>query len=143
MKLQDEGKVRMIGVSNTYDVGLLAALQKARNVQVVQNRWYEGNCWDKQVLNYCCEHEIMYQSFWTLSGSPSLVGHPAIARIAGASGLTAAQTVFRIAQLKGVIPLSGTTNETHMQQDVAIEHHSLEEAGLESSWAAVKQMLGD
>ena len=61
MKLQDEGKVRMIGVSNTYDVKILAALQKARKVQVVQNRWYEGNKWDKQVFNYCLQHEIMYQ----------------------------------------------------------------------------------
>lgn len=61
MKLQDEGKVRMIGLSNTYDVRILAALQKVRTVQVVQNRWYEGNHWDEQVLNYCREHEIMYQ----------------------------------------------------------------------------------
>jgi diketogulonate reductase-like aldo/keto reductase len=47
--LQDEGKVRMIGVS------------RERKVQVVQNRWYEGNGWDKQVLNYCREHDIQYQ----------------------------------------------------------------------------------
>lgn len=61
MKLQDEGKVRMIGLSNTYDVRILAALHKARKVQVVQNRWYEGNNWDKQIFNYCREHGIMYQ----------------------------------------------------------------------------------
>ena len=61
MKLQDEGKVRMIGMSNTYDVKILATLQKARKVQVVQNRWYEGNKWDKRVFDYCQQHEIMYQ----------------------------------------------------------------------------------
>jgi len=143
IKLQDEGKVRIIGLSNTYDVKKLAALQKVRKVQVVQNRWYEGNGWDKPVLNYCREHGIMYQSFWTLSGSPSLVTHPATDRIAQASGLTAAQTVFRFAQLRGVIPLSGTTDETHMRQDVDIENHALREEGLESSWAAVKQILGE
>ena len=161
IKLQDEGKVRMIGLSNTYDVRILAALQKARKVQVVQNRWYEGNQWDRQVLNYCREHEIIYQlrvavavvfwflgtewerrSFWTLSGSPSLVGHPAITRIANASGLTAEQTVYRFAQLNGVIPLSGTTNEDHMRQDVDVEKRSLKEEGLESSWAVVKQIIG-
>ena len=69
--------------------------------------------------------------------------HPAIARIGNASGLTAAQTVFRLAQMRGVIPLSGTTNKTHMQQDVDIENHTLKEEGLESSWAAVKQILGE
>jgi diketogulonate reductase-like aldo/keto reductase len=66
MKLQDEGKVRMIGLSNIYDVTLLAALHKAKQVQVVQNRWYEGNHWDKQVFDYCRDHEIMYQCVSTL-----------------------------------------------------------------------------
>jgi diketogulonate reductase-like aldo/keto reductase len=61
MALQDEGKVRMIGVSNTYDVNILHALSRERKVQVVQNRWYEGNGWDKSVLSNCQEHEIQYQ----------------------------------------------------------------------------------
>lgn len=61
MKLQDEGKVLMIGMSNTYNIKVLAALQKARKVQVVQNRWYEGNSWDWRVVDYCKQHEIMYQ----------------------------------------------------------------------------------
>lgn len=61
MALQDEGKVRMIGVSNTYDVNILHTLSRERKVQVVQNRWYEGNGWDKSVLSYCQEHEIQYQ----------------------------------------------------------------------------------
>jgi len=60
-QLQDEGKVRLIGVSNTYDVRILAALGKARKVQVVQNRWHEGNEWDQKVFNYCKENGIMYQ----------------------------------------------------------------------------------
>ncbi len=51
----------MIGVSNTYDVKVLIALGKARKVQVVQNRWYEGNEWDKKVVTYCKENGIMYQ----------------------------------------------------------------------------------
>jgi diketogulonate reductase-like aldo/keto reductase len=166
MKLQDEGKVRMIGMSNTYDVKILVALQKARKVQVVQNRWYEGNKWDKQVFNYCHQHEIMYQcvscsffllflyilgfrqsltenirSFWTLTGSPSLVGSPAIARIAEDSSLTPAQAVLRHAQMRGVVPLSGTTDESHMRQDLELENCSLK--GLESSWKEVRQIMGD
>lgn len=70
------------------------------------------------------------------------MGHPAITRIANASGLTAEQTVYRFAQLNGVIPLSGTTNEDHMRQDVDVEKRSLKEEGLESSWAVVKQIIG-
>lgn len=122
MALQDEGKVRMIGVSNTYDVDILHALGRERKVQVVQNRWYEGNEWDKHVLSYCREHDIQYQSFWTLSGSPSLLSHTSLIAIAKASNCTPAQAVFRFAQLEGITPLSGTTNEVHMQQDLAVEH---------------------
>ncbi|TFK44157.1 Aldo/keto reductase [Crucibulum laeve] len=118
MASQDEGKVRMIGVSNTYDVQTLAALHKERKVQVVQNRWYEGNEWDRAVLNFCKEHGIMYQSFWTISGSPSLLAHPALTSIAQASNLTPAQTVLKIAQMEGIIPLSGTTSELHMKEDL-------------------------
>lgn len=60
--LQSQGKIRKIGVSNTYDVGILQALeQEGKAVQVVQNRWHEGNEWDKVVVQYCMERGIQYQ----------------------------------------------------------------------------------
>ncbi len=63
MALQDAGKVKYIGVSNSYDVSLLEALEAdgGRRVQVVQNRWFEGNGWDAEVLAYCRKHGIQYQ----------------------------------------------------------------------------------
>ncbi|CAL1706302.1 unnamed protein product [Somion occarium] len=107
MALQDSGKVKFIGVSNTYDVAILEALERdgGRKVQVVQNRWFEGNQWDKEVLSYCLKNGVQYQSFWTLSGSPSLLAHP---------------------DLQSFAQRKGTTQETHMQQDVAIENVELD-----------------
>jgi diketogulonate reductase-like aldo/keto reductase len=61
MSLQDEGKVRNIGLSNVYDVGVLNALKAERQAQVVQNRWYQGNGWDKEVCRYCRTNGIQYQ----------------------------------------------------------------------------------
>lgn len=61
MALQDEGKVHKIGISNAYDVTLLKALGTERPVQVVQNRWFERNKWDKDVCSYCRENNIQYQ----------------------------------------------------------------------------------
>jgi len=61
-QLQDEGKVKLIGVSNTYDVAILEALARVRKVQVVQNRWYEGNGWDKAVRKFCKANGVIYQS---------------------------------------------------------------------------------
>jgi len=128
--LQDSGRVKAIGVSNTYDVAILEALEKqgGRKVQVVQNRWYEGNQWDKDVWSYCRENGVQYQSFWTLSGSPNLLAHPSMLAIAQAKNCTAAQVLFRIAQLRGITPLSGTTNERHMKEGLEAETIDLEDA---------------
>lgn len=59
--LQDEGRVHLIGVSNAYKVSILQAMAQERPVQVVQNRWYEKNGWDKDVFRYCKENGVMYQ----------------------------------------------------------------------------------
>ncbi|KAF7376437.1 NADPH-dependent conjugated polyketone reductase C2 [Mycena sanguinolenta] len=125
--LQDGGQLRKIGVSNTYDVHTLEALSAVRQVQVVQNRWHERNGWDKQVCSYCRDHGIEYQSFWTLSGSPSLLATPELVNIAKASSCTPAQALFKFAMMGGVTPLSGTTNEAHMEHGVAVSGLDLED----------------
>ncbi|KAI0798572.1 Aldo/keto reductase [Irpex lacteus] len=129
IQLQDEGKVRHIGVSNTYDVRVLEALEKdgGRRVQVVQNRWFEGNGWDSDLLAWCKRYGVQYQSFWTLSGSPSLLANPTIKSFARAKGCSPAQAVYRLAQLEGITPLSGTTSEKHMQDDLAVESIEVDE----------------
>ena len=60
---QDEGRVRVIGLSNTYDPTLIARLGEdtGRAVQVVQNRWYERNGWDREVVEWCRANGAQYQ----------------------------------------------------------------------------------
>jgi diketogulonate reductase-like aldo/keto reductase len=62
-KLQDDGVVRLIGVSNIYDVETLKLLetQGGRKPNVVQNRWYERNGFDRAVVHYCKENSIYYE----------------------------------------------------------------------------------
>ncbi|KAK0448715.1 NADP-dependent oxidoreductase domain-containing protein [Armillaria borealis] len=141
--LQDEGKIRMIGVSNTYDVGVLRALGQERQVQVVQNRWYEGNAWDQDVVRYCKTNGVAYQSFWTLTGSPSLLSHPSVLAISAASAMTPAQVLYGIVQMGGILPLSGTTNEVHMKEDVAVESSDLvSDDKLRSHADTIKRLVG-
>lgn len=118
--LQDAGHVRAIGVSNVYDVDVLRSLAAVRPIQVVQNRWHERNRWDRLVCQYCKEHNIAYQSFWTLSGSPSLLATEDLVSLATASGVSPAQVLFKLAMMGGVTPLCGTTNEAHMEEGVAV-----------------------
>jgi diketogulonate reductase-like aldo/keto reductase len=78
VSFQDEGHVRAIGLSNTYDTSILSRLGKdsGRAVQVVQNRWYERNGWDRRVVEWCRKSGAQYQ--WVagfLSFSP---GHNVI-----------------------------------------------------------------
>jgi len=113
-QLQQEGKVGFIGLSNCYRIRILLALGREAPVNVVQNRWFEGNGWDKDMLDYCNSNGIQYQSFWTLTGSPSLLRHPLLQDIALKYECTPAQAVYAIAQSFGVVPLAGSTSEKHM-----------------------------
>lgn len=63
ISFQDEGLVRLIGLSNTYDPTVLARLgeDSGRSVQVVQNRWYERNGWDREVVKWCHANGAQYQ----------------------------------------------------------------------------------
>lgn len=79
-ELQREGTVRMIGVSNVYEVELLEMLEREidgggnggegnkTKVQAVQNRWYNGNGFDREVRKYCVEKGIMYQCVCPFDG---------------------------------------------------------------------------
>lgn len=63
----EDGLVRSIGVSNVYDVESLRALGAAARVEVVQNRWYEGNSWCRDVWQYCETEGIMFQCVFVLT----------------------------------------------------------------------------
>ncbi|KAL4073809.1 NADP-dependent oxidoreductase domain-containing protein [Scleroderma citrinum] len=136
---QDAGTVRKIGISNVYDVRVLIALEKLRKVQVVQNRWYEGNNWDREVWRYCKDNDIEYQSFWTLSGSPGLMAYPAVPVAANKLDVTPAQIIFKLAQLHGIVPLTGTSSELHMQQDLAAERITFE--GVEEEIKSITEFI--
>lgn len=62
-ELQDSGLVKAIGISNAYDTRILDTLEElgGRRTAVVQNRWYEGNGFDREVIAYCQRKGISYQ----------------------------------------------------------------------------------
>jgi len=51
------------------------------------------------------------------------------------------QAVYKVAQLKGIVPLSGTKNEEHMQQDVAVESVLLQGEGVKDLLTAVRGFI--
>jgi diketogulonate reductase-like aldo/keto reductase len=71
--------------------------------------------------NFLWADLLLPRSFWTLTGSPSLMALGEIQQLAAEYACTTSQTIYRLAQLRGVTPLCGTTNEQHMREAVAVE----------------------
>jgi diketogulonate reductase-like aldo/keto reductase len=119
-KERDAGRTRLLGVSN---VGLRHLEQMAaggaETPAFVQSRCFARVGWDRDVRSFCRERNIVYQGFSLLTANPEVLRHRLIAGIVARSGATPAQVVFRFAQAVGMLPLTGTTDATHMKQDLA------------------------
>ena len=117
----DNGLVRLLGVSNFSLEQLQRLCDKARvPLRFVQNRCYAVRAWDRDVRQFCSEHGILYQGFSLLTANRQVLAHPEMAKIARRHGRTVCQVVFRFALDVGMIPLTGTTNVTHMREDLEV-----------------------
>lgn len=120
--LFDAGKARQLGISNCYSLARLQRLHQQARIKpaLVQNRFHAETRYDRGIRDYCRRHGILYQSFWTLTANPSLLAHASVQALAANYGRTPAQVFFRYLTQIGIIPLTGTTSETHMREDLAI-----------------------
>ena len=116
----------MIGVSNisATQLGQLCAQAKVRPM-MVQNRCFAALAWDKQVRELCRAHDIIYQGFSLLTANRDVFAHPELHAIAQRIGAGLAQVIFRFAMQIGMLPLTGTTSEQHMKEDLASERFLL------------------
>jgi len=93
----------------------------------VQNRCYANRGWDREVREICREHGIMYQGFSLLTANVAVLHHQPIATMARKLGVQPMQVIFRFAMQAGMVPLTGTTSEDHMRQDLGVYRISLSE----------------
>ncbi len=127
-ELVDAGTVRQLGISNCYRLELLRGLYEAARVKpaIVQNRFYADSGYDQSIRVFCRAHEMIYQSFWTLTANPHLLSSAPIRAAAARYGRTAAQVLFRWLTQQGVVPLTGTRDPAHMREDLGIFDFSLD-----------------
>ncbi len=120
-QLADEGRVRLIGISNATaaQVEQLAGLARVRPA-FVQNRCYAERGWDAAVRAVCERHGIAYQGFSLLTANRHVLAHRGVRELAERRGVTPAQLVFRLALQLGMFPLTGTGDPAHMAQDLAV-----------------------
>lgn len=126
--LHEDGRVGALGVSNISDEQLEALLEHAEVAPTfVQNRCFARTGWDVRVRRLCENHGMTYQGFSLLTANiEELRTHPVI-EIAERHDKTLPQIVFRFALQVGMLPLTGTTDETHMRQDLACFDFELDE----------------
>ena len=116
------GRAKRIGISNV-NAGQLRELCERAAVKpmVVQNRCYAVTGWDREVRDVCAAHQVIYQGFSLLTANQALFRHPAVAAIAARLGIGPPQVIFRFARQIGMLPLTGTTSESHMREDLSVE----------------------
>ncbi len=126
------GGARAIGVSNVNALQLSAFVQDAAvKPMVVQNRCYARMGWDRDVREICRRIGIMYQGFSLLTANPGVLSSPKAGAIAARLGVQPEQVVFRFALQIGIIPLTGTTDERHMKDDLQALEIELSDEELE------------
>jgi diketogulonate reductase-like aldo/keto reductase len=127
----DSGRVRFLGISNCTAAQLADLLAFARiPPRFVQNRCYAVRGWDREVRTRCSQHGITYQPFSLLTANRDVLALPAIVDLAARHACTVPQLLFRFAQLRSMLPLTGTRDPRHMRDDLAASALQLSEAEL-------------
>jgi len=121
-KIQKTGGARQLGISNCYHTEVMRSLYADANVKpaVVQNRFYQETGYDANLRHWCSHHGVIYQSFWTLTANPHILSSNTVRTIAKKYNKTEAQIFFRYLSHSGIVPLTGTTSEQHMREDLSI-----------------------
>lgn len=124
--LHDAGKVRHLGISNVA-LDQVEALVSFARIQpaFVQNRCYASTGWDRDVRAFCRRQSITYQGFSLLTANTGALRSAKFREIVSRAGRTPAQIVFRFALQLGMLPLTGTTDPTHMREDLDALHFEL------------------
>ena len=121
-KIYKTGGARQLGISNCYHTEVIRSLYADADVKpaVVQNRFYQETGYDANLRHWCSNHGVIYQSFWTLTANPHILASNAVRTIAKTYQKTEAQIFFRYLSHSGIVPLTGTTSEQHMKEDLGI-----------------------
>jgi diketogulonate reductase-like aldo/keto reductase len=118
----EEGTVKRIGISNFYDVAAVRYLYEQARIKpaVVQNRFYADTNYDVEIRKFCIQHDIEFQSFWTLGANQHFIRDRRVVLLAKKKGLTPELIMYATVMKLGITPLDGTTSKDHMIEDIAL-----------------------
>ena len=126
-RLQDEGKIESIGLSNA-SVDEVAAALELVDLGEVQNLYNISRRDDEDVLRFCADRNIAFVPFFPI-GSPD---GPAIASVAAKHDATPAQIALAwlLHRDPHILLIPGTSSIAHLEQNVAAARIELDDVDL-------------
>jgi aryl-alcohol dehydrogenase-like predicted oxidoreductase len=130
--LQNEGKIRHVGVSNV-SVDQLKQARELAEVVSVQNRYHVGDREHEQVLA-ACERDGLGFLPWYPLGSGSLGSDRALAQVAARHDASPMQIAIAWLLHKSpvMLPIPGTSSVEHLEENVAAGEIELTDEDLEA-----------
>jgi len=132
-ELQDEGKVRHIGVSNV-TVEQLRRAQSAAEIVSVQNEYNLGNRESDDVVDVCEAEGLAFLPWYPLdAGRLAGRGGP-LEEVATKHGATASQVALAwlLQRSPAILVIPGTNSRDHLEENVAAAALRLDDADLEA-----------
>lgn len=132
-KIYETGEAKALGISNCYDISVFKRLYNEAKIKpsILQNRFYEESDYDSSLREWCDTHDIVYQSFWTLTANPHILGSRTVMHLAMKYRKSEAQIFFAYLISQGITPLTGTTSVEHMLDDLEAEQITLKSEEIE------------
>jgi pyridoxine 4-dehydrogenase len=118
-ELQEEGKIRHIGVSNV-GVEALERAQQIVHVVSVQNHYNVSDRASEDVLRFCEEAQIPFMAYFPLAAGQLAESGTAPAEIAEGHGATPSQVALAwlLQRSPLTVPIPGTSQVSHFDENV-------------------------
>jgi aryl-alcohol dehydrogenase-like predicted oxidoreductase len=123
-RLQREGKIRHVGVSN-FSVDELRVARGIVKVVSVQNRYNVGDRRSEDVLGVCAKDAIAFLPWAPLAGPEREASRSrsiaALGQVARSRGITETQAALAwlLARSPVIVPIPGTSSIAHLEENVA------------------------
>ncbi len=133
VEAQQAGKIRHIGLSNVTVEQLEHALAMTRIVSV-QNRYSALDRKSQEVLDACTKRKIAFIPWFPLAAGEATVAAGTLEQIASAHGATRGQIALAwlLAVSPAMLPIPGTSQIEHLEQNIAAAEIVLSDADLEA-----------
>lgn len=116
-ELQDEGKIRHVGLSNV-QVDEIRRAGEIVDVVTIQNRYNLQDRSSEAVVDFCTDNDIGFIPWFPLA-TGDLADDPVLERVAEGHGATAAQVALAwlLARSPVMLPIPGTSSVEHLEEN--------------------------